>query len=345
METTSISDFPSTKLKGPRPTIADVARLSGVAKATVSKALEPTGRYGLSGPLRQRITEVAEQLGYRPNSNGRSSAARVRLVGLLSQPTCYLPADVSFRMTHAIHAALLSRGYRVVDIPLLEGMDYETLLEEPKLSAWLVSCAADSIVQKLVEKLGPRTVLLNVGADVPAARILADEAGAARMLVGHLLELGHREIAFCQEPAASAAAVLAHRREQVEMAAAASGAACRIVSSPQEFLDQWNSSGPAVTAVIAGTFTAGMQLMHGCAQRGIRVPADLSVASFDDAEAAPYLTPALTAVRMAAEEMGREAALLLVDQVENQQSTLPRQIVLAQTLMVRESTAVVRRQK
>jgi LacI family transcriptional regulator len=343
-----MSNFVGEKFKGARPTISDVARLSGVAKATVSKALDPTGRYGLSGPLRQRITEVADQLGYRANSGGRSSMARVRLVGLLANPGCYLPSDVSARMTNSINAALLSRGYRAVDIPLLEGFDWETLLDEPKLGAWLVSCPQDGIVEKLLAKLGPRTVLINAGSDIAASRILADEAGAARLLVGHLLELGHRNIAFCQDAAAPGSGALVDRREQVEMSVVAAGGSCRIISSPKELLEGWDSSraaATAVTAVICATFSVAMRLLHGCTKQGIRVPADLSIASFDDADAAQYFSPALTATRMAAEEMGREAALLLVDQLENQQSTLPRKIVMAQTLIVRESTAAVRQEK
>src|ERR1700722_1251474 len=91
-----------------RSTIIDVARLSGVAPATVSKALDVTGRYGLSDEVRRRVVEAADRLNYRSRSHGRRPLrSKFRLVGLIhgkTNPITETPGPVLRAMTDALAA-------------------------------------------------------------------------------------------------------------------------------------------------------------------------------------------------------------------------------------------------
>jgi LacI family transcriptional regulator len=92
------------------------------------------------------------------------------------------------------------------------------------------------------------------------------------------------------------------------------------------------------TAIFAFNDNAAISVLHAARARGLRVPEDLSVVGFDDAEQAAIVTPALTTVRQPLEELGRMAVSLLLRVLENQRHDALR-IELATKLVVRESTA------
>jgi DNA-binding LacI/PurR family transcriptional regulator len=93
------------------------------------------------------------------------------------------------------------------------------------------------------------------------------------------------------------------------------------------------------TAVLVYTHYLAIKLLQKCWEAGIRVPQDLSVATYSNAFPVDDVIPPLTTMALPTEQMGREAAEMVLEQVETDGAATPRRAVLKETLIVRKSTA------
>jgi LacI family transcriptional regulator len=337
-------NLPNDRSTPGRSTIVDVARLSGVAPATVSKALDVTGRYGLSDEVRRRVMEVAERLGYRSRSHGRRALrSKLRLVGLVhgrTEPHSGRSAEIleTLAQTLAAHDHNLLHFSCSGDLENLRSR----LPSEHRISGWLGVGQIGSAVETVLKELGQPVVLLNGSVDCPFSQVLPDEGGAADLLVRHLFEMGHSAIVLCAAAAGLSPAARLGRIEGYRAAMRRLGLhdQSRVVQRSEELLDgQWRAALTQPTAVIADTLSTAMSLLEACRQSRVSVPEQLSIASFDDDYPAEHLNPPLTAVRARLEQAAREASSLLLDQIEARQSTLTRKVLVGSDLTVRASTA------
>jgi LacI family transcriptional regulator len=160
----------------------------------------------------------------------------------------------------------------------------------------------------------------------------------------HLITLGHRRIGVITGPA--------HWAENVDRLAGyyAALTAAGLAVSPEliaradftvhggeEAAQQLLALSEPPTAIFAFNDNMAVGVLRVAAARGLAVPADLSVAGFDDVEIASLVTPALTTVRQPLQDMGRTAVSLLYRLLENQPLDVPR-IEVATRLIVRAST-------
>jgi LacI family transcriptional regulator len=97
------------------------------------------------------------------------------------------------------------------------------------------------------------------------------------------------------------------------------------------------SRGISFSAIFAANDQMAYGIRLGLYRRGIRVPEDLSLVGFDDEPAASFMIPPLTTVRQPAEELGREAAEVLLARLREETVCIPK---LEAELVVRESTAI-----
>ena len=303
-------------------TIGDVALAAGVSRATVSRVMN--GRSTVAADIAERVREAAEHLSYRPSNAARNLAlGRTRTVALVL-PDVGNP--VFQQILHGVMAAADEDGYRVLVADTAENQDQEAAIAlEARLrcdALVLVSPRMpDADLAKLVSDVEP-VVLLNrqapsrpLGGDgapgtVAAPSLLVDYEDAAMQVIDHLVGLGHHKLAYLAGPAPSASD--AQRRIGIRRAQD---------RYPQ--LDvQEIPAGPdiaaghaATGAVLAGRATAAVAfndlvafgLLAGLNEAGVAVPADISVAGFDDIDLARYATPALTTVAVPQAELGRHA--------------------------------------
>ena len=301
--------------------IRELARLSGVSVATVSRALN--GRPDVSASTRERIVAMAHELGYRPNQQARSLVRRRSgLLGLLWDTGYALDgarhpflADVLIGLKTAVagtgyHLMLVSRP------PDSEGdQGYVRAARQHGL---------EGIVLMGVDEQSPaiRALLASgcpcLGIDLPvtgpaASSVTSDNRSGAASAVAHLHGLGHRRIATITGPLGLLPATerLAGYRYQC----ARSGLPDRpeYVTSGDFFLA---SGYPGMRRLLAlpdpptAVFVAGDEMavgaLHAAADAGRRVPADVSVIGYDDVDAATLVRPALTTV--AQDRMGLAAA-------------------------------------
>lgn len=332
--------------KGPRrPTIREVAVRAEVSIATVSRVL--AGIPGAGPEVRERVLATVEKLGYTPDLSARSLRARHRkLIGLML-PDLQNPFFTG--LAHGVEEILSDAGFtlllghsdgqpqrerRYLDVFRGEGMAGLVFVpgnrqeaDYSKLRSWNLPVVA-------VDR-GPR------GLDVDLVK--TDNRGGARDALRHLIKLGFRDLAMINGP--EGLDVSAERLAGALEAVAEAGLPrdiLRVVHSDFHLEGGIQSMNtllaatrrPRALLVANNLMTLGaLQVLH---ERGVRIPDDLALVSFDDMPWAASLRPALTAVSQPAEELGRTAAGLLLDRLAEPSRT-PRQVILRSTLIVRSS--------
>jgi DNA-binding LacI/PurR family transcriptional regulator len=336
------------------PTMADVARLAGVSSSTVSYAM--TGARPISEATRERIRHAMEDLGYTPNAFARGlKSKRSRIIALL------FPRDgrdlglstFEYILGASDHAQEL--GYHL----LLWTTEAEALDDLGQLArqglidgALLMEVRLRDRRLDVLRKAGLTFAMIGRTAE-PGALDFADTNfdQCAQLAVDHLVALGHRHLGFVN---LNEAAIRAGRgnairlRDGVLRAASAAHAqvtalTCEssIIGGRGAFADLLRHD-PAATAVIAFNEQAVPGIMSAAADRGLRVPDDLSILAVDmPAQAALMTTPTITTVGPNAAAMGRAAAAMLIERLEDATAGVAQELFDG-VLALRESTGPVR---
>lgn len=329
----------------PAPRSADVARLAGVSRKTVSRVLndEPY----VSDEARHRVLAAAEELGYRLNHAARALASgRTRSLGVVALGTAgYGTASLLVHIEQAVRDA----GYalRVINTPDgdPEGIAgaLESLLEQG-VDGVIVS---EPVVKGEVPlRVDVPVLFLGAPPSFTATRTLSVSVGArelARAATEHLLELGHDTVHHLAGPRKWYATK--DRIEGWRSALAARGA-----HEPPLLNGDWSAasgyaagralaSDRSVTAVFAAGDEMAIGLVHALREAGRRVPEDISVVGFDGNPVFAYVSPPLTTVRQPFEAAAREGVRLLVHAVERPDTALPHTDPPPVELVVRGSTA------
>ncbi len=307
----------SSTIPGVRPTQRGVAAHAGVSTATVSYVLNETPGQSIPVATRRRVLDAVAAVGYVPSPAGRAlqrghSRAVIVDVGDMEQsgPT-------------------LGR--------LLRGMSDELRKHEHVL---LITVGGDAHSAHVRSEVSARSVLdlstLTLGpasSDVISGVIDGTHAGFAYqslIQLRYLRERGHRNIAFVLSAGPDAATVRT-RREHVTAAARELGLplppTVRLArdGSAARALERLLETG--VTAVAAYDDATALRLMSAVHVSGGRCPDDLAVMSFDDSEAGALWTPALSTLRINAEEYGRRAARLALGRELGPWATAPTAVI------------------
>ncbi|CAM5611013.1 LacI family DNA-binding transcriptional regulator [Streptomyces fumanus] len=326
------------------PTLAVVAREAGVSVPTASKVVN--GREDVAPETRRRVVEALDRLGYvrRPRFD---TARAPRLVDLVVRS---LESSASGAVLHGVEAAAYDAGVDVLVSACPArgrgGLDRIAargssgvlfdLAELPAAHyAWLAQHRVPFVmIDPAVE---PPPGVVSVGAANWQGGVTATE---------HLLKLGHRRIAVIAgrrgTPVSSAriagyrsaltAAGVPERPEYVRHAGADRGAARRM----RELLDLPEPP----TAVFVCSDPMALGVYEALAERGLRVPDQMSVVGFDDLPEARWATPALTTVRRPLSEMAATALRLLLRMMDGARPESTR-TELSTRLVKRASTGPV----
>jgi DNA-binding LacI/PurR family transcriptional regulator len=333
--------------------IADIARIAGVSHTTVSRALR--GSELISLETRERITRLAEEMGYTPNAIAQSlQTQRTRTIGLVvtSIADPFL-SDVVKGVEEVARAAdfsvLLSATH---NDPEQEMAVIETFHRRRVDGILVASSRITREYQHRLDRIQVPTVLINSQAESQAEMlhwVAVDDGVGAQLAVEYLLSLGHRAIGYLgisSRPKSSRqrlqgyrAALLSAgvdaRDDWIIVSTGSEASHEEDVAIGQAALPGLLSSG--VSAVFCYNDMTAIGVLLACRERGILVPQRLSVVGFDDIKMANYVVPALTTVSQPKLELGRKAARVMLDLLDN----LPGQNHLLQpTLVVRDSAAI-----
>jgi DNA-binding LacI/PurR family transcriptional regulator len=340
-----------TSTSGPsaRATMGDIARRLDISKAAVSYALN--GQPGVSSATRQRVLDLAKDLGWYASSSARAlSGAETGVIGLvLSRPSDLLTIETFFmHFLSGVEQVLTERGssllLRVIgEHPDAETKTYERWWGERRLDGViLVDERYQDMRLAAVERLGLPAVLCGgpiQGSALPC--LWTDHAADASIVMEHLVGLGHKRIAHVSGPAR-----FVHersRRRGVRRAGLALGAIVETIEAEytgpqaaevtQRLLDQPE----APTAIVYASDVMALAGLGVAAGNGVPVPSRLSVVSWDDSYLTTLVHPPVTALWRDTPAYGGLAASVLLDLVEGQNRG--RIQVPASTLRVRETTA------
>ena len=332
-----------------KPTINDVARLSGVSKKTVSRVINRSPL--LNDDTRRRVLEVIRELGYVPNPQARGLALRTNfLIGLIhDNPNAQMVLNVQQGMLEALQGTEFEMIVRPVDrgsAAMLD--DVRHFLERQRLYGvvLLPPISENDALARLCDEVGCRYVRMgSAELDDPDHMVASNDREAVRGATAYLLKEGHRLIGLIAGPHGFRSA--RERRQGFEDALADAR-----IKLPRSLIAEGNytfESGiaaaeklldlsPRPTAIFASNDEMAAGVVHAARQRGIDVPTELSVVGFDDTPIAAHIWPPLTTVRWPIVSMARSAALKLLSSVGDQEEVSEPSMFLS-TLIRRASVA------
>ncbi len=333
-----------------RPTINDVAARAGVHRATAARALSAAGRGLLAAATVRRVEAAARELGYTPNRLATALRTdRSMTVGVLLPD---LTNPMFPPVVRGLEDALRRDGYTALLASTDNDAEREMLhfdtLRGRRVDGFVIATArrADPVLDRAAAD-GVPVVLLNRSDD--SARfslVTSDDADGLAQAVRHLTGLGHTRIAYLAGPAGVTTAdtrVRAFRRETAR--AGLDEAATPLLRCPN-FSEADGIAGarrvldkhPEATAIMAGNDLIALGVLRALAERGLDCPRDVSVVGYNDMRFADAFHPPLTTVRTPHQELGAEAAGLLLALLAEPGATR-RVARLPVRLMVRGSTA------
>jgi LacI family transcriptional regulator len=326
-------------------TTKDVALRAGVSVSTVSHVLNAT-RF-VAPERRERVLLAMRDLGYEPNAVARSLRVnRSRAIGLIISD---IGNPFFTAVVRGVEDAAQAAGYIVILCNSDEDPDKEETylrqLRSNRVDGLILAPAgvAHAYLRALVRQASP---VVFIDREVPtlevSAVVLANEP-AAYAAVGHLIELGHRRIGMIiGRPEVS---TTAQRRAGYERALL--GARVEIdprlvqeggskVEPGREAADRLLDLAERPTAIFSANNQMTIGALAAFEERGVRVPDDMAVVSFDDFAWAGFFRPPLTTVAQPTYELGRRAIEVLLRRIEDG-SAPPERIELPGTLVVRDS--------
>lgn len=329
------------------PTVKKVAAHCGVSEATVSRVLNGNYKNGFSvrKEVRQRITEVADALGYRPNLAAKNLVRRqTKMVAILGCDTVLgWPGNIYQTIINASVRALHIRGYDVcITVPNLEKSNTE--LPSWRVDGAIVMQECSSQTIEAMEKTGLAYVVINGPCGPSGSSIIPDDIDATRRAISYLMDLGHRRIAY----AGPTSSHKEHRSIKDRHDTYLSGLAEHGLE-PIPGHDTVFRSAPAflasavlkqqATAILAYDHVEALKILHGAHMLDIQIPKQVSLICFNDEYLCDVVTPALTTIGVPLRQIGRIAAQTLLKQLESPEDYSPECIKLSQDLIIRASTA------
>jgi DNA-binding LacI/PurR family transcriptional regulator len=326
-----------------QPTIRDIAKLAGVSYQTVSLVINE--KPGVSEKTRRQILRLMDEMEYRPNRAAQMlTTNRSRTLELIIVDVMY-GGYLAHSTKNMAHTATESGYSLLVSETNADGLDAAMENAASRMVDGLVLYAprlrvSDEALMKMCRgiPLVRRDYVPNSG----LAWVGFDQVHATRLAVEHLLALGHRQIAAIPPTNAlhngywRASAMRSVLGEHgLTLGPVADGdysirsgyeAAGKIMQQKQPF-----------TAMIVGTDGMALGALRGLREHGFRIPDDISLVSYDNAELAQYTEPPLTTVEFKFSKQDELCIHYLLEIIANPEMEL-HQRVLTPSLIIRDST-------
>jgi LacI family transcriptional regulator len=327
-------------------TIADVAALAKVSKGTVSKVLNDG--QGVSADTRERILKLIEDLDYHPNAAAQGLASkRTYNIGVIiphtgdySMSSAYWPLLLTAITEQAAAKSfnvLLSSARSEEDVDSA----YRSILRGRRVDGIILG--AEQFGKKQLAELlfkGFPFVLVGKSPFLSHYYVDVDNAGGAREMTRHLIDLGHRKVLMLAGPAHLPS--VQERSQAFCETLIDAGLEPKVHHCPYPDVYHAESTAESIKSLLlreprcTALFVAAGDLvtpaLSAVGGLGLRIPTDLALVCFDDHPLYAYFSPALTAVSQPVHDLGQAAATLLFSLMEGVEPetrglTLPTKIV------------------
>lgn len=327
------------------PTIFDIANESGFSYSTVSRTLNDFEFVKPS--TREKVLQVAKELGYVPNQQARSLAGgRSNLIGVLV-PT--LSNGYVSEIIRGIDEELTTSNYNLIL--------YTTHRHRGKESAYVATIMNGGADGLLLVVPSISTPYLDALRDHNFPYVLVDQFDKTERSLGvnatnrqgayeatqYLIELGHREIGFIAGLRNLASAIeriegykTAHKEHDIPIRDEYITQGDFQEGGGYEATQQLLALPSRPTAIFASNDLSAFGAMEAIREQGLRIPEDVSIVGFDDIPQASVTYPKLTTVRQPLVQMGRGAVSMLLEHLEYPSDEI-HHVTLETQLIVRDS--------
>jgi DNA-binding LacI/PurR family transcriptional regulator len=335
-------------------TVKDVAKRAGVSHSTVSRALH--GSPLIADETIQRIQRVANEMGYSPSAAARAlKTNRSRVLGVVLSN---IDDPFFSEILQGIESSVQGSGYGlfIASAHRLAEREHEIVqaMAEHRVDGVIICSTSFSVDQsgQLLQYGVPMVVINNQAAEDFRYSIYHDDVDGSRKVTRHLIDLGHRKIAYLGNSLSGRTTMdrLTGFHQEMESSgleipaeyihAVSGGNPENGIEASRYFLDLPQRP----TAIVGFNDMLAIGMLKGLQQSGVHVPDEISIAGFDNIVFSAYTNPPLTTFDQPKHFIGTEAARLLLDLLnaptpkENSESENVR--ILKGKLLVRASTSV-----
>ena len=311
--------------------------------STASRVLNPATRLLVREVVALRVEAAANRLGYRPNAVAASlRKGQSMMIGVVLPD---ITNPVFPLILSGIEAGLETEGYVAIvvnagDDPSRQALIVDQLAARRVDGLILATAALQDMVLGQIDL--PFVLVNRADQSGSASSVVTDDILATSLAVTHLVELGHRRIAYLGGPLGLSTG--RNRAAGFEAAMRSAGIEAVAIERAGKYgrlsgkiaCARLLQAGP--TAVVAANDLLALGCLDAFAAAGMRCPDDISLTGHNDMPLVDMIQPPLTTIRLPHWEMGHEAARLLLRSLQ-QPFAAPRGIVLKPQLIVRGSTA------
>jgi DNA-binding LacI/PurR family transcriptional regulator len=317
-------------VKRHRVTSKEVAARAGVSRTTVSFVLNNVRSDKVSEATRGRVLQAARELGYIPDAAARTLVSgKTGTIGLVVSRAEHIGVDAFIPQTlHGLSRVCAQRGYRL----LLETSeddsvtyDYAQLVQSKQIDGLVVlnPDPRDERLDALIET-GYPVSLIGSYPNRDAAAVSIDSVTAMDEVTTHLIRLGHTRIGFIHYRTIRDLSTggrfrgfrAALEREGIALDERLIRSGDYSAQSGYDAMRALLSSGPPPSALVTGNDTIAIGAISAIVDGGLDVPGDIAVVGFDDIPLARFATPALTTVRVPAQDMATACGEQMVKLIE-----------------------------
>lgn len=330
--------------------IKDVAAAANVHPSTVSRVMNPSTRSMVSADVATRVQQIAKELGYARSSLASSlRTGKSYTIGVIIPD---LSNPVFPPVVRGIERTLAAEGY----IALLADSDNNPKSERAIFDSMkarhidgLILATAhteDAVVLASIEEHMPLVLVNRTTDEQDVAEVVNNDELGIQLAVAHLTDLGHERIAYLGGPENTSTGMGRRRAFEQQGKLGKFKLRTELVYSCTAFTEDAGLEGmrkilatdESFTAVIAANDLLALGCYDALDEQGLSCPSDVSVTGFNDMPFSDRLSPPLTTLHIQHDELGVQAALMLLEEVRDP-GMVPKTLTLDPQLIVRESTA------
>lgn len=333
-------------VRKPAASALDVGRLAGVSTATVSRVLSNRGY--VRAATRAGVLSAADKLGYVPNAVARS--LKTHRSGLIAFIVPEIINDFYTTLSRGVEDVANASGFHI----MLGNTDEKPSKEKSYIDLMVANAVEGIIIapsstssksyRLLAERNIPTVLVDRVVKGFVSDTVRSDDRKGAELLTDHLLSLGHRRIALINGHPETSVAIDRDASYRATLARAGIDYDPALVSWGPWFVEDADrrveemlSNGVKFSAVIGANIFMTVGSIRALRRRGLIVPDDIALVSFNDLDLAAEIDPFLTALSQPIYTMGRIAMGLLIDRIQQKDSQSVRDVKLEPSLIVRRS--------
>ncbi len=310
-----------------RITIDEIAKLAEVSKTTVSRVLNQ--KPDVNPVTREKVLKIISEHGFQANAFAKAiSLQKSNSIGLI------IPYEAEYIFSNPFYVEVMRgvstevnrRGY-FLSICYPTDHNYEDMYTQKRVDGYILMSPGNyhiHIIESLGKVKAPFVATAKIKDFKDMTYVDVDNYNGGRMLTEHLVDLGHKKIAYIGKKSVTSSSDRFHGYEDVlkERGISLDESLVKISSSASsesgyEIMKNLLSENNNLTAVFAASDMLALGVLKAIKEKGINIPSDISVVGYDDIPLAQYMDPPLTTIRQPAYEKGVEATKKLIDFLED----------------------------